>query len=49
LLWSPQVQAGMLALVLVLVALWFLWAMIPHWLRKIIRQSRRPREGRNEH
>jgi hypothetical protein len=46
---NPQVQAGMLALALLLVALWFLWAMIPHWLRKIIRRSRRPKEGRNEH
>jgi hypothetical protein len=46
---SPQVQAGMVALALLLVALWFLWAMIPHWLRKIIHRSRRPKEGRNEH
>jgi hypothetical protein len=39
----------MVALALLLVALWFLWAMIPHWLRKIIHRSRRPKEERNGH
>ena len=46
---SPQVLAGTVALGLLLAALWFLWALIPHWLRKLIFRSRRPREERNGH
>jgi hypothetical protein len=48
LLKRPEVQAGMVALGLLLVGLWFLWAMLPDWIRKIIRRLLEKKERRNE-
>lgn len=30
-------QAGMILIGLLLVGLWFLWAMLPHWMQELIR------------
>lgn len=38
LLKRPEVQAGMVILGLLLVGLWFLWSLLPFWLRKMIRR-----------
>ena len=35
---SPMVQVGMVLIGLLLLGLWFLWAMLPHWLRSLIRR-----------
>ena len=36
LLQQPQVQCALVAFGLVLIALWFMWSMLPAWLRKAI-------------
>lgn len=46
LLARPEVQGGMIVLALLLIALWCLWSMTPHWIRKLIlKWTRRRREG----
>jgi ribosomal protein L40E len=44
LLRRPEVQGGMILLGLLLLALWFLWAMLPDWLRRFIRHRLRRKE-----
>jgi hypothetical protein len=48
LLKQPVVQIGMIALSLLLVALWFLWSLIPHWLQKAIRRMLSRKERHHE-
>ncbi len=33
----PAFQAGMVVIGILLLGLWFLWAMLPHWMQKFIR------------
>jgi len=35
---KPAVQAGMILLGILLLGLWFLWAMLPQWMQKLIRR-----------
>jgi hypothetical protein len=44
LLRRPEVQAGMVLLGILLLGLWFLWAMLPQWLRKLVRHIVRRKE-----
>lgn len=46
LLKSPVVQAGMIGIGILLTGLWFLWAMLPHWLRKLIQRLIAKKEDR---
>jgi len=48
LLKRPQVQAGMICLGLLLLGLWFLWAMLPDWLRKFIRHRLKRKERKHD-
>lgn len=43
----PVVQAGMIVIGILLTGLWFLWAMLPHWIRKVIRRSLGRKEDRS--
>jgi hypothetical protein len=45
---KPVVQEGMVVLGMLFVALWFLWAMLPHWFRKMIRRSIRRKQRNHE-
>lgn len=48
LLMRPEVQAGTVLLGLLLVGLWFSWAMLPDWIRKIVRRLLQKKERRDE-
>jgi RNA polymerase subunit RPABC4/transcription elongation factor Spt4 len=48
LLARPKFQAGMAALVLLMVALWCLWSMLPEWIRKAIYHAL-SKDDRREH
>jgi hypothetical protein len=48
LLKRPEVQMGMIVIGLLLVGLWFLWAMLPHWIRKVIRRLLEKKERSDE-
>jgi len=39
LLQEPLVQFAVIAMGLLLIALWFMWSMLPHWLRKVIHHA----------
>jgi len=41
----PAVQAGTILIGILLAGLWFLWAMLPHWMQKLIRRLIR-KEGK---
>jgi len=44
----PGVQGGMVLLGILLLGLWFLWAMLPDWLRKLIRHIVKRKERTND-
>lgn len=48
LLTMPAVQNGLVALGLLVAALWWAWGMLPHWLRKLIRRVTKRREHGDE-
>jgi len=45
---EAMVQGGIVILVLLLIGLWFLWSLLPLWLRKLIRRSLSRKERRDE-
>ncbi len=47
LLKTPVVQAGMVLIGLLLLGLWFLWSMLPHWLQKLVRRLLSRKEDRH--
>jgi len=49
LLRRTEVQAGLVALGILLLLLWSLWTLIPEWLRKLISRSMRRKERNHEH
>jgi len=48
LLKTPMVQNGVLALGLLLIALWAAWMMLPDWFRKFIHRAMKRKERRHE-
>ncbi len=48
LLKTPMVQAGLLALGLLLIIMWALWAMLPEWFRKLIGRVLKRKERHHE-
>lgn len=47
LLKEPYVQAGLVALGLLLITLWIAWSMLPEWIRKAIHHSMKRKKDRN--
>jgi hypothetical protein len=45
----PEVQGAMICLALLLVGLWFLWAMLPEWMRRFIRKRIERKEHHRDH
>jgi Co/Zn/Cd efflux system component len=43
----PEIQSGMVALGLLVIALWLLWTMTPHWIRKLILRLIKRKHERN--
>jgi len=48
LLQNSLVQNGLLALVLLLIALWAAWSMVPDWFRKLVHRALKRKERRDE-
>jgi hypothetical protein len=46
---SPQLQAGMVALAFLIAGLWFLWSMLPEWMRKLVRRLVQRKERKHDH
>jgi hypothetical protein len=47
LLSTPEVQNGLIAIGLLLAALWFLWSMLPDWFKKTIHWALKRKEHRD--
>ena len=49
LLQSPKVQQGLIALVILLALLWWLWTKLPDWFQELIRSVWKWRRQKNDH